>query len=633
MFRYILAALLLVSPLSFINAKGNGAELAVHLLSYLSQDYGEAVSQGEVTSQGEYDEQVEFINEVSRISNQANFAKKLESDVEELKRMILEKESVQEVSFFANKLKFDVIKAFNIATFPTNGLDFQKAKQIYAQSCVGCHGVSGAGDGPLGKNLEPKPTNFHGLERMQNISPFQAYNTITLGVNGTGMASYSFLSEKDRWSLAFYVSAFRYKGNSANGSYEVPLKDLASKTDLELLSKYNIEEEEEALFLASVRDIGDSFPPSGTPLKKGSEFLETARSKLGESFKLFAAGNFQGAKDKSLEAYLQGIEPIEGYLTVNNRDLVLSLEQELARYRALLTKDSSKEVVEQKREEILSLLKKADGAISSETSFVSSALISFGIVVREALEAGLVLLLLVGLVKKFGSAKTMKYVHFGWGSAILGGAILYFLVDMIIGLGGYAVEAIEGYVALFASIVLFYVGFWFHRNGNIQELKANLKANVKNSLVDNKKGALFFISFFAVFREIFETLLFMKILAFDGHSSVAIGAGAAFALGLAGALILLAAKFSVKLKLAPLFKGSTYLILGLSVVFLGKALGAFQKVGLLDQTQIDGFTLSILGYNSTLEVLLGQVAFILAVVGIMLWMNKKDEVVVKRVEN
>ena len=84
MFRYILAALLLVSPLSFINAKGNGAELAVHLLSYLSQDYGEAVSQGEVTSQGEYDEQVEFINEVSRISNQANFDKKLESDVEEL---------------------------------------------------------------------------------------------------------------------------------------------------------------------------------------------------------------------------------------------------------------------------------------------------------------------------------------------------------------------------------------------------------------------------------------------------------------------------------------------------------------------------------------------------------------------
>ena len=82
-----------------------------------------------------------------------------------------------------------------------------------------------------------------------------------------------------------------------------------------------------------------------------------------------------------------------------------------------------------------------------------------------------------------------------------------------------------------------------------------------------------------------------------------------------------------------MFKGSTYLILGLSVVFLGKALGAFQKVGLLDQTQIDGFTLSILGYNSTLEVLLGQVAFILAVVGIMLWMNKKDEVVVKRVEN
>ena len=125
--RLHIIAFLFLSLLPAIGSDSRN-ELAVHLLSYLSQDYGEAVSEGEIISQGEYDEQIEFINEVSRISKNGSYKQELSSQIQSLKEMIEAKASVKEVSNQANEIKFNIIKAFNIATFPRGGLDLAKAK-------------------------------------------------------------------------------------------------------------------------------------------------------------------------------------------------------------------------------------------------------------------------------------------------------------------------------------------------------------------------------------------------------------------------------------------------------------------------------------------------------------------------
>ena len=61
------------------------------------------------------------------------------------------------------------------------------------------------GDGPAAASLEPAPTDFHDRERASQRSLFGLFNTITLGVEGTGMTAFPHLSDAERWSLAFYV--------------------------------------------------------------------------------------------------------------------------------------------------------------------------------------------------------------------------------------------------------------------------------------------------------------------------------------------------------------------------------------------------------------------------------------------
>ena len=41
---------------------------------------------------------------------------------------------------------------------------------------------------------------------MDQRSVYSLYNTITLGVQGTGMSGFQTLGEDERWALAFHVS-------------------------------------------------------------------------------------------------------------------------------------------------------------------------------------------------------------------------------------------------------------------------------------------------------------------------------------------------------------------------------------------------------------------------------------------
>tara|TARA_Y100000768_G_C23982339_1_gene686613 strand:- start:35 stop:340 length:306 start_codon:yes stop_codon:yes gene_type:complete len=91
----------------------NENELAVHLLSYLAQDYGEAVENGKIKSKEEYQEQLSFSNEVVRISTENKYDDGLKGDVLALNRGILDKKSVKEISSLANGIKSKILSKYS----------------------------------------------------------------------------------------------------------------------------------------------------------------------------------------------------------------------------------------------------------------------------------------------------------------------------------------------------------------------------------------------------------------------------------------------------------------------------------------------------------------------------------------
>ncbi|MDC1175176.1 FTR1 family protein [Bacteriovoracaceae bacterium] len=621
--KFIVFNVLVLLSISLYAGKNDNA-LAVHLLSYIGQDYGEAVENGQVKSNDEYQEQLDFVKEVVRISKTNNYDQDIVANITKLSNGLNNKVEPVEIAKITAELRADILKKFNLLTYPATKINLAKAAELFQAKCISCHGDSGYGDGPEGVGLEPAPTNFHDLDRMTNVSPYGAYNTITLGVNGTGMLAHDDISEEDRWSLAYYVSSFRFNNVKKINKINLDVKESSSLSDNEIKEMYNVDEEEFLGVMASIRDI-NTRPPSGGGEGQLDLHITKAINDLKKSYTEYNTGNIDTAKNLSLTAYLQGLEPVEGILMATNSSIVTELERDLSKYRSVLSKENASEELKTVLDPIITKLEGILSAPRSQITNSSSMLISFGIVLREAFEAGLILILLLGLTRKAQAKAFNKDIHIGWASSLLAGIILYVILEKYFVITGKLAETISGYTSLFASVMLFYVGYWLHKNTDVTKIKEMLTGAVNTSVGSGKGIALFLIAFTACFREVLETILFLKIIILDGHQSLYVAIGAIGAIVLSIVVISFAVINSIKLNLKYLFKASTFLILTLSTVFLGKGIGALQKTGILGQTNLDIFPVPAIGFNSTAEVLIGQLIVVLFIIVAIVINNKNSK--------
>lgn len=106
-----------------------------------------------------------------------------------------------------------------------------KGKDLFAANCVPCHGEQGHGDGPASVTMSPQPRNFTSPNGWTNGYDLPAiYKTVSAGVPGTSMASFDYLSRKDRMALAHYVqslSTFPH-GTGSPEALEALSKELAA---------------------------------------------------------------------------------------------------------------------------------------------------------------------------------------------------------------------------------------------------------------------------------------------------------------------------------------------------------------------------------------------------------------------
>jgi high-affinity iron transporter len=259
--------------------------------------------------------------------------------------------------------------------------------------------------------------------------------------------------------------------------------------------------------------------------------------------------------------------------------------------------------------------------VSPASAFVTSLLI----VLREGLEAILVLAAILAFVRKTGRRDALPYIHAGWLAAVALGVLTWFVASFVLSISGASREMTEGVTALLAAAMLLYVGFWLHNKSYAQAWSAFIRTQVTTALGRGTLWAMASISFLAVYRELFETILFYETLWVqvgpEGQAPVLGG----FALGAAllAAISWAILKYSVRLPIGPFFSATSALLGIMAVVFAGNGVAALQEAGIVGSTLVNFVSVPILGIHATTQGLLTQcIVLAVLVAGVMVSRRK-----------
>jgi high-affinity iron transporter len=613
-----LAALWSVTPAGAATT-ADEVQTSWRLLDYIAVDYREAVRGGRIVNQLEYDEMVEF---------SANVAARLEAlparparprlitDAGVLQAAIAAKAPPERVAEQAKRLAGALLAAYPVPLAPAEAPSLARGAALYADNCASCHGAKGEGPTAEFAKLDPPPIAFADRSRARDRSLFGLYQVIGQGLEGTAMQSYAALPEADRWALAFHAGGLAYGDAAAGGriwrSEQMVRAMVPSLAALVALTPAELEARLGADKAAAVVAFLRANPDAIAGDQPAS--LQLARSKLRESFAAYRAGDRAEANRLALSAYLDGFEPVEAVLATRDGGLMTEVEGAMAGFRLAISGGAPAASLEQRLAATEALLDRAEAALAPEAaSEISTFLGAFAILLREGLEALLVVIAMIAFLRKAERTEALPYVHGGWVAALVAGGVTWAVATYAIGISGASRELTEGFGSLLAAIILLSVGVWMHGKAQAEEWRRYIAEKMQGALSKGSAWFLFGLAFLVVYREVFETILFYAAL-WTQDNGATILAGALAAVALLAVIAWAMLRFSRKLPITEFFRYSAILIAILAVVLAGKGVGALQEAGLIGVTPLAGVPrITMLGLFPTLEAVGAQLLALAAV--------------------
>ncbi len=603
-------------------------------MDYIGGDYQNAVESGEVINSDEYNEMLEFSTETKALfdSLQSSEGDKADigAEVYELSDLITSKSSVSEVEEISNSIKQKLILAYGIIPHPQSRPSLQIGQELYNNNCSQCHGMSGAGDGHLAQGLNPAPSNFIDPDFYAGLSPFKVHNTMTFGIAGTAMPAFPQIPDDKKWDVAFYVMSLPSQGGGSNYSNELlsgideeakDYKNLATLTNSQLKDSLNdnLSDEEQHLAVSYLRS---GLLNQGT--SSADSAIATTKEYLQASLNLYQNGDIEKSYEKALDAYLLGFEQIEPDLFVKDRKFAAGIEASFGNYRnAIKSEKPIADVqnlygqLEEELDTAASMLER--GSSSKLISFLNS----FAIIVREGLEAILIIAAIIAFLNATGSRKVVKYIHYGWIAAIGAGLLTWLLARTVISISGAQREIIEGITALTAAAVLFYVSYWLITKIEVKKWKEYIQGKVENAVSRNSVIALVSVSFFAVYREAFETVLFYQALWFQAESSQSeVIWGFVAGIAVLVVIFIVIFKMALRIPLKYFFTFTSIFLYFLAFILLGKGIKELQEAGVVDATPVEFLPyIDAIGFYPTVETAVPQALLIIAFVFAAYWIG------------
>ena len=343
--------------------------------------------------------------------------------------------------------------------------------------------------------------------------------------------------------------------------------------------------------------------------------LGLARSRLRESLAAYQGGNRAEANRLALSAYLDGFEPVEAVLATRDGQLMGHVEQAMAGFRhgdrSRRAGGPASRAADQHGGIARPRLKRR--SLRRPKRGIATFLGAFAILLREGLEALLVVIAMIAFLRRAERTEALPYVHGGWVAALVAGAATWAVATYAIGISGASRELTEGFGSLLAAVILLSVGIWMHGKAQADEWRRYIAAKMQGALSRGSAWFLFGLAFLVVYREVFETILFYAAL-WTSDNGGTILAGALTAAALLAAIAWAMLRFSRKLPITQFFKWSAILIAVLAVVLAGKGVGALQEAGIMGVTPLSGVPrITILGLFPTAEAIGAQALTLAAV--------------------
>jgi high-affinity iron transporter len=245
---------------------------------------------------------------------------------------------------------------------------------------------------------------------------------------------------------------------------------------------------------------------------------------------------------------------------------------------------------------------------------------AFVIILREGLEALLVVGALVAFLNRSGNREKQPWI---WGGAGLGVGLsivlAVFLQQLFSRAGaGLGSELVEGMVGVAAAVMLFYMSYWLHAKSRLGAWQSYIHQRSARALAAGSVLSLAAIALLAVFREGAEAAVFYLGIApsiATGDLVLGLGLGVLALSAVAAAVLLV----GLRLPLRPFFLASSALIYYLGFKFLGTGLHSLQVAGVIPASPVPLPSSDVIGFYPTWQTVLPQMMLLL-VAAAVLWL-------------
>lgn len=341
---------------------------------------------------------------------------------------------------------------------------------------------------------------------------------------------------------------------------------------------------------------------------------------LNAAYNAVEAGDADEAAEE-LNFVIRAWPSVEGAIAAKSPDAYTAIEVDLSRAAAALKArpadlNSAEAALERLRETLSPFV-----SLQTYTLLDAAA-----IILREGLEALLVIVALLAFLQRSGNSDKRRWIWAGGLLGILASIITAFLLQAVFSYAssGQNREVIEGATGLIAAGLLFYVSYWLHSKASLGAWQKYINVRTSQALARGSVASLALLSFLAVFREGAETTVFYLGMA----SSIALN-DLLLGLGLGVAVLVVAAflmlKVGLRLPLRPFFRIAGLLVYYLGFKFVGSGIHALQVGGALPASLIDFVpTIPLIGLYPTWETVGLQLLLLAGALAAILYLRAQD---------